>query len=324
MLATTVDAWGRGLWLICPDAELRPSSFGRPHPRPRTFPYDALLVTDDRGVISERAVPGLDLRVTQLDSLPNGRLVLQGYGDGGDRNARILGRDGRRRSGFAMGRAVEYLMADRRHHVWSAYFDEGVYCDPISAAGLVRWDSGGHRLWGYAPPRGIEYIDTVYALNVDDGVAWANYYPGFPLLEARTDGAVRLRSTPVIAPRGMAVHGDHVTMLGGDRQPDLLHRCRLTDGEAVPVEEACLTLPNGAPLKGYAPPVGRGRHLYLRGSSPRQWYVMRAYAGGRRPVRRPRGTSLGRRGDRLPGGGVPASRAGPSASCGLGSPSRNL
>ncbi|CAM5677463.1 hypothetical protein SALBM135S_09368 [Streptomyces alboniger] len=61
---------------------------------------------------------------------------------------------------------------------------------------------------------------------------------------------------------------------GGDRQPDRLHRCRLTESEALPVEEARLTLPNGAALTRYARPVGRGRHLYLRGTSPRQWYVM--------------------------------------------------
>ncbi|MFJ3441116.1 hypothetical protein ACIPM2_08075 [Streptomyces sp. NPDC086081] len=275
VLATTVDAWGRTLWLICPEAELHPMPVGRPLPHPRTCPYDALLVIDEGGTIREQVLRGLDLRATRLDALPNGRFIVQGYGGPGDRNALIFGRDGRRRGGFALGRAVEFLMTDRQHHVWSAYFDEGVYADPVSAPGLVRWDSGGNRLWGYKPAPGVEYIDTVYALNVADGVAWADYYPTFPLLEVRTGGRVRLRSSPVAAPSGMAVHGEHLTMLGGGRQADRLHLCRLTDSEVLPVEEACLTLPNGAPLKRYAHPVGRGPHLYLRGSSPRQWYVMR-------------------------------------------------
>ncbi|MER5835448.1 hypothetical protein ABT116_32615 [Streptomyces sp. NPDC002130] len=274
VLATTVDAWGRALWLICLDAELRPRSFGRPSPQPRSCPYDALLVIDDGGAVREQFLRDVSLSVTHLDALPNGRFVVQGYGAAGDRNAQIYGTDGRRRRSFAMGRAVEYLMADRRHHVWSAYGDEGVYSDPISAAGLVRWDSGGNHLWGYSPPKDVEYIDTVYAFNVDDGVAWADYYPSFPLLEVRTNGVVVLRRTPVVAPAGMAVHGEHITMLGGNRQSDRLHCCRLTESEALLVEEACLTLPNGAPLKRYARPVGRGRHLYLRGSSTRQWYVM--------------------------------------------------
>ncbi|WKU49100.1 hypothetical protein Q3V23_00950 [Streptomyces sp. VNUA116] len=274
VLATTVDAWGRALWLICPDAELQPSPYGRPYPRPRNRPYDALLVMNSGGTVREQLLRGVSLRVTQLDALPNGRVVLQGYGDAGDHNAQIYGSDGRRRRSFAMGRAVQYLMADRRHHVWSAYFDEGVYADPISAAGLVRWDSGGNQQWEYTPPEGIEYIDTVYAFNVDDGVAWASYYPTFPLLEARTNGRIRLRRTPVVAPAGMAVHEDQILMLGGNRQSDRLHRCRITEHEILLVEESCLTLPNGAPLKGYARPIGRGRHLYLRGTSPRQWYVM--------------------------------------------------
>ncbi|MFJ4585621.1 hypothetical protein [Streptomyces echinatus] len=274
VLATTVDAWGRALWLICPDAELQPSSFGRPYPQPRTRPYDALLVINSGGTVREQLLRGVSLRVTRLDALPNGRFVLEGSGDAGEHNAQIYGPDGRRRRIFAMGRAVEYLMADRRHHVWSAYFDEGVYIDPISAAGLVRWDSGGNQQWGYTPPEGIEYIDTVYAFNVDDGVAWASYYPTFPLLEARTDGQIRLRRTPVVAPAGMAVHEKQIVMLGGNRQPDRLHRCRMTEHEALLIEKACLTLPNGAPLKRYARPIGRGRHLYLRGASLRQWYVM--------------------------------------------------
>ncbi|GGX31512.1 hypothetical protein [Streptomyces lomondensis] len=274
VLATTVDAWGRALWLICPNAELQPSSFGRAYPQPRTRPYDALLVINSGGTVREQLLRGVSLRVTRLDALPNGRLVLEGSGDAREHNAQIYGPDGRRRRSFAMGRAVEYLMADRRHHVWSAYFDEGVYIDPISAAGLVRWDSGGNQQWGYTPPEGIEYIDTVYAFNVDDGVAWASYYPTFPLLEARTDGQIRLRRTPVVAPAGMAVHEKQIVMLGGNRQPDRLHRCRMTEHEALLIEEACLTLPNGAPLKRYARPIGRGRHLYLRGTSLRQWYVM--------------------------------------------------
>ncbi|MEU6673940.1 hypothetical protein [Streptomyces sp. NPDC046925] len=274
ILATTVDAWGRALWLICPDADLQPRPYGRPYPEPRTRPYDALLVVNSGGTVREQLLRGVSLRVTGLDALPNGRFVLEGYGDAGHHNAQIYGSDGRRRHSFAMGRAVEYLMADRLHHVWSAYFDEGVYVDPISAAGLVRWDSGGNQQWRYTPPQGVEYIDTVYAFNVDDGVAWASYYPTFPLLEARANGQIRVRKTPVVAPAGMAVHEEQVVMLGGNRQPDRLHRCRMTEHEVLLTEEACLTLPNGAPLKGYARPIGRGRHLYLCGSASRQWYVM--------------------------------------------------
>ncbi|MET9297021.1 hypothetical protein [Streptomyces sp. NPDC003077] len=276
VLTSTVDAWGRALWLICPGAELVPSSYGRPYPKPRRYPFDALLVINNKGAIHERVLHDVRLRPANVDSLPNGRILLHGYGDTGGLNSQIYGRDGRHRRSFAMGKAVQLMMADQRHNVWSAYFDEGVYIDPISYPGLVRWDSGGNQQWGYAPPEGVEHIDTVYAFNVGDGVAWANYYPTFPLVRAEANGHVRVWKTPVVAPSGIAVHGEEVLLLGGGRGPgDRIRRCRLGERDAVIVEEAQLTMPNGLPLKRYAQPVGRGRHLYLRSSS-RQWYVVSA------------------------------------------------
>ncbi|MEV7030300.1 hypothetical protein AB0N99_08750 [Streptomyces sp. NPDC093272] len=212
----------------------------------------------------------------RVDALPNGRFVVQSHGAAGERNAQIFGRDGRRRRSFAMGRAIEFMMADRQNNLWSAYFDEGVYVDPISAAGLVRWDSGGNQLWSYRPPQGIEHIDTVYAFNAADTLAWASYYPTFPLLEVHANGSFRLRKNPVASPVGMAVQGDQILMLGrGARDRlDRLHRCRITGDEVVVMEEAELTMPNGTPLNRYPRPVGRGACLYLRGASARQWYVL--------------------------------------------------
>ncbi|MFI9307253.1 hypothetical protein [Streptomyces triculaminicus] len=230
----------------------------------------------DAGDTQERVLQDVTLLPHHLDALPNGRLVVQSHGAVGEPNAQIYGRDGRRRRSFAMGRAIEFMMADRRNNLWTAYFDEGVYVDSISAAGLVRWDSGGNRLWGYSAPQGVEYIDTVYAFNAADAVAWATYYPTFPILEVHANGHFSLRKNPVSSPLGMAVQGDQILMLGGgprDRR-DRLHRCHMAADEAVVVEEAELTMPNGSPLKRYARPVGRGGRLYLRGTSARQWYVV--------------------------------------------------
>ncbi|MFD8425722.1 hypothetical protein [Streptomyces sp. NPDC059668] len=196
--------------------------------------------------MNAQTVHGVGIQVSYVDALPNGRLILaQGRQCGEQRSAQIFGRDGRHRKSFQMGDAVEFMMTDRRNHIWSAYFDEGVYADPVSAAGLARWDSGGQPEWRYSPPAGVEYIDTVYALNAEDGVTWACYYPTFPLLEVRTDGQTRVRTSPVVAPLGIAVKGDEVAMLGGNRRPDQLQRCRITDREIQPIEEAQLTLPGG-------------------------------------------------------------------------------
>ncbi|MFC4516203.1 MULTISPECIES: hypothetical protein [Streptomyces] len=274
VLATTVDAWGRALWLLCPDAELVPNPYGRPSPVPRRRPYDALLVISDAGAVQERVLRNVTLHVYDLDALPNGRIILDGYGGTDEPNTQIYGRDGRPRRRLSMGRAMGFLMADRLNHLWSAYGDEGVFADPISSAGLVRWDSGGNRRWGYTPPEGGRHIVDVYALNVGDGVAHAAYYPTFPLLQAHADGRIHVRKSRVTGPSGIAVHGDDVVMLGGDGQHDRLHRCRMTDQDVLVVDEAVLTMPNGAPLKRYARPVGRGRRLYLHGASSKQWYVL--------------------------------------------------
>lgn len=283
VLASTVDAWGRTLWLLCPDGDLEPCPYGPSRPRPRRYPYDALLVVSDAGRIQERFLRDLCAVPHRMDALPNGRLVLECSGAVDQQNALIYGRDGRMRRTFALGRAVEFMMADRRNNLWSAYGDEGVYSDPISAAGLVRWDSGGNQRWGYSARQGVEYIDTVYAFNVADDVAWAMYHPTFPLLEVQANGRVHVRKNPVGRFRGMAVQGDRILILGGgprDRQ-DGLHLCFVTDDEVTVVAEAELTMPNGAPLKRYARPVGRGRFLYLHGKSTRQWYVLDTQVVGR-------------------------------------------
>jgi hypothetical protein len=121
-----------------------------------------------------------------LDALPNGRLVLQSHDAVGERNAQIFGRDGRLRGSFVMGSAIEFMMADRQNNLWSAYFDEGVYVDPISAAGLARWDSGGNRLWAYSAPQGVlncchlAVCECVLVSVSECGRLWSGWVGGFP------------------------------------------------------------------------------------------------------------------------------------------------
>ncbi|MEV8537277.1 hypothetical protein [Streptomyces sp. NPDC051211] len=274
VLASTVDAWGRALWLICPEAELVSNPHGRARPEPPKYPFDALLVINDAGSVEERTIRSVALLPTRVDALPNGRLILYGYR--GARNAQIFGRDGRPRIGFDMGAAVDLMMADRRNNLWSGYFDEGIFSDPISAPGLVRWDSGGNGLWDYRPPEGAPHIADIEALNVVDGAAWAVYWPRSPLLHAHANGRIRVRGTPVGSPRGLAVQGDRALFLGGgaSRCRDRLSHCRMTDDEVVVVEEAVATMPNGSPLPNYRRPVGRGPNLYLHGKTTKQWYVL--------------------------------------------------
>ena len=81
--------------------------------------------------------------------------------------------------------------------MWTGYFDRAIYSDPISAPGLVLWDTGGNQQWVYQPPPGEVPIADCYALNVTDGVAWAYCYQAFSLLEIHIGGRLTVRDTPV-------------------------------------------------------------------------------------------------------------------------------
>ncbi|MER5627068.1 hypothetical protein ABT061_39200 [Streptosporangium sp. NPDC002544] len=280
VLAGTVDAYGRTLWLLSDSPDALPddlSGNGRLTALPRKQPYDALLVMDKNGTASELVLHDVHLLVSELDALPNGRFLLTGTAAwhrppaSAAANAQIYGRDGRPRRSFPIGQ-VGHLLADRRHNVWTGYFDQAIYTDPISAPGLVRWDTGGNQQWAYQPPPGKEPIADCYALNVTDGVAWAYYYQAFSLLEIHTGGRLTVRDTPVKGAHGLAVHGDQVTFLASRGHHDRLHRCRLTDDAVLLEEEAILTMPSGRPLGRYRI-VGRAHALYLLDPSSHSWHV---------------------------------------------------
>ncbi|MER5784590.1 hypothetical protein ABT104_23145 [Streptomyces mobaraensis] len=275
VLATTVDARGYALWLLCPDVETVRNPYGPSYPKPRRYPYDALLVSSDGTPPVERTLAGVRVRPSALDILPDGRVLLVG-GGAGEPNAQLLGRDGRPLHRFPMGRGARFVRADRRGALWSAYSDEGIHSDPLAAPGLVRWDGHGNRRWSLTPPDGLPHAVDALALNVDDdGAAWFAYHPSPRLLHVRADGRVASWTSPAARPQGVAAHGTEVALLADD----LLHRCRVS-GEALDlVEEVRLTLPGGTPLTRYADVVGRGRRLYVRGRSVRQWYAVDPWSG---------------------------------------------
>ncbi|MGK5640663.1 hypothetical protein ACSNOK_20460 [Streptomyces sp. URMC 126] len=280
-LVTTVDARGDALWLLCPDTETVPNPYGTPYPRPRRYPYDARLVTSDGTPPVERALTGVRVRPSALDVLPDGRVLVVGGSE--TRNAQFFGRDGRPGRRFGLGRGARRVLADRRGGLWSAYSDEGIHGDdPTGAAGLVHWDGRGNRRWSLTPPDGLPYPVDTHALNVtDDGTAWFAYHPSPRLLHLGADGrATSWEAAPGVRPQGIAVHGTEIVLLADGvlhrlRRP---HRRRASDGVLEPLGEARLTLPDGTPLTRYTDVVGRGRRLYVRGRSVRQWYVLDAWS----------------------------------------------
>ncbi|MEU6552294.1 hypothetical protein ABZ915_18710 [Streptomyces sp. NPDC046915] len=268
VLHSTVDAFGRAHWLIA-IAEER-------HGRPRADPYDAVVVTVEDGRGHETHLSALRPRFPLLDALPDGGFVVaDARRRAREEQVQVFDALGRPSWSFAVGDAVEHLLADETGDLWVAHFDEGV-CgnDELSHPGLRRWSSTGEPQWRYGPVPGAREIIDCYALNVAERAAWACPYTDFPLLEIRGDRVVRVRHNPVAGARGLAVHGDRVVFFGGyGDERDRIADCRLTDTAVEVVAEGRLARPDGAAL-GRRRVVSRGARLYVQAEPVQEWTVL--------------------------------------------------
>lgn len=281
VLASTVDAWGRALWLICANARFRPRPYGWRSVEPPELPFDALLVIRDGDLVHEQTLYGVATVPTQIDALSRDEFVLYGFGRG-DRSrqdGQLFGRRGRSLRRFSMGSGLQHMVADGRANLWTGYNDEGIYGDPISAGALIRWDTSGNRQHGFHPRKPYHVVVEIDGLNVTDSVVRVTYGPGRPLAELRGGEPIRFRTLPVADAWGLAVRDDRLLLLGGSEPGTArthlrrVHHCRLTDDGAVITGSGELTWPNGDPVYRYTRPVGRGPHLYVRNRpSMRQWY----------------------------------------------------
>ncbi|MFJ3840546.1 hypothetical protein ACIPY6_34260 [Streptomyces sp. NPDC090054] len=283
VLTSTIDAWGRALWLMCDDARFQLGPHGWRSVEPPQLPFDALLVIRDGDLVREKTLYGVASVPWQIDALTRDEFVLYGFGSvGRDRhNGQIFGPRGSSRRRFSLGSGILHMVADGRASLWTGYNDEGIYGDPIAAGALVRWDTDGNRQHGFHPPKPHHIVVEIGGLNVTDSVVRAVYGPGSPLAELRAGEPVRFRRLPVADAWGLAVRDDRLLLLGGSERGTAhshlrqVHHCRLTDGGAVITGRGELTWPNGDPVRRYTRPVGRGPHLYVRNRpSMRMWYVL--------------------------------------------------
>ncbi|MFG2987494.1 hypothetical protein ACGFYQ_40870 [Streptomyces sp. NPDC048258] len=283
VLASTIDPWGRALWLICPDVRFPYRWAGRGVPAPVNLPFDALVVISDRGEVRERTLHGVAVAPDAFDALPGGGFVLSSNGGPNVPSGQIFGPDGRSRRRFPLGTHLKHLVADRRAGFWTGYADEGIYSgDRVSAGGLVRWDNRGNHAGALRPPEPYHHVAEVSTINVSDSTVHAMYWPGAPLVETGPSGRLRIRVLPVSDPFGLAIHGDRLLLLGGDERGidtaarvDSVHHLRLTDDGAAVTGRQGLVFPNGDPVRRYARPVCRGPHVFLRTlRTLRQWWVL--------------------------------------------------
>ncbi len=283
VLASTIDPWGRALWLICPDARFPSRWAGRDVPAPVNLPFDALVVINDRGAVREQTLHGVAVDPDAFDALPGGGFVLSGGGGPNAPSGQIFGPDGRSRRRFPLGTHLTPLVADRRSGFWTGYADEGIYGDDrVSAGGLVRWDSRGNHAGALRPPAPFHHLADVNTINVCDSTVHAMYWPGAPLVETGPSGIRRIRPVPVSDPLGLAIRGDRLLLLAGvergidtTTRVNAVHHLRLTDDGAVVTGHEDLVFPNGDPVRRYARPVCRGPNVFLRTlRTLRQWWVL--------------------------------------------------
>ncbi|GGW23946.1 hypothetical protein [Streptomyces xantholiticus] len=260
ILHSTVDAFGRAHWLL---AERRGNG----------GPYDASVVTVDDGRVEETRLSAVTARYPMLDALPDGGFVVadarrRGRAD----HVQIFDALGRASWSFAVGDAIEHLLADESGDLWVGYFDEGVFGDdPLSEAGVRSWSPTGESLWELPPSTPGGCVADCYALNTHQGTTWAYYYTDFPLVRVRGDGSVRVWDSPVPGAKATAVHDGGVAFFGGyGQEKDRLVLCTLAERTAAPYLHSTLVRSDGSPV-GRRRVLARGPRLYVQAEPYTTW-----------------------------------------------------
>ena len=155
---------------------------------------------------------------THAQRLPDGGYALASSRSKiGERNLQLFDDSGKFRTSFPIGDGVEHLVIDRRGQIWVGYFDEGIFGgDPLSSAGLSRFDQTGKLEYQWDDAK-YGRIDDCDALTVDeDGAAWVCAYTRYfvaSILEA--DVRIVIREAPVSIISGLLIGRTHVAFLGG-------------------------------------------------------------------------------------------------------------
>ncbi|MEU6802496.1 hypothetical protein [Streptomyces neyagawaensis] len=263
LLHSTVDAFGRAHWLLRT-------------PEETPGPYDAVVVTVDDCASYETALSSVTARHPKVDSFPDGGFVVaDARSRAGDEQVQVFDALGRPSWTFRVGDAIEHLLTDESGDLWIGYFDEGVFGDPLSAAGARRWSATGEALWEYSPPPGGDWIADCYALNVDRRAAWVYPYTSFALVEVRDGKPLRARTTRVEGASGVAVHGELVAFFGGYGQDrDRLVVASLSETSVDTVAVSRLRHSDGTPVEPPRRVVSRGPRLYVQERSSTSWCVL--------------------------------------------------
>jgi hypothetical protein len=202
------------------------------------------------------AVP---LAFPMAQPLPVGGLIVLGEPtEGGSDNAIVLDSDGRVVRTYHAGEAIEHALVDDHGCLWVSFSDEGVFSDdPISRAGLVRFEATTGRLLWPDPPGFAG--DERSGLNVGGEHAWVTGSRA-GVVRFGHDGPPMRWDVPDAAPDVHAFATDGDRLVGRDASDDgEWVSWRLGDGMLIGPERVVVA---GLPQASRIDLIGRGAKLY--------------------------------------------------------------
>ncbi|MES1201133.1 MAG: hypothetical protein ABUS57_06755 [Pseudomonadota bacterium] len=171
------------------------------------------------GLIEEVQFALLDA-FPMIDQFPDGRWLAAHARSRGERNGRVLSRDGDELRRVQLGDGINHIKIDDRQRIWVGWFDEGVFGNDHwrvpglkyapSAYGIAAFDDHGTLVAHASLPS----IADCYALNAFGREVWSCTYTEFPLWRM-TDQAESTWQTSLTGVSAIAVNFPHVVAVGG-------------------------------------------------------------------------------------------------------------
>jgi hypothetical protein len=224
-------------------------------------PVPARVVVQTAETTTVVTLAALDLPVAQVQTLPDGQVLVTASRGGG---ATVFDADGEvvRRGNVRDG--IEHVLTTPAGNIWIGYFDEGVYGgDSLAHHGIVRFTADLEPDWMYPFDTGFGPIDDCYSLNVEAETAWSCYYSGFPIVRM-ADATVTGWTNAIPGATALITGTDACALIGGYGD----HRDRvvignLTEGRYQPTGERRLAMPDGRRPTGRLLMIGRGPQLHV-------------------------------------------------------------
>jgi hypothetical protein len=157
----------------------------------------------------------------------------------------------------------------RSGHIWTAYFDEGVFGGGIGAEGVLEFDASGRKRWAHdAAKAGTDDIADVYAFNLaSEDDAWVYFYTPFAVVRWLKKRPTVWR-TRIAGARAIATQPHRALLFGDYDDPVAIRILDLpTSGGVARVKRRLqLRLPPGTDLESVRA-YGAAHRLVLCSSS---------------------------------------------------------